>query len=155
MEFQLSYLHRWLLTFFLHWLDQRSLILKICLWCCCKLSVVRIQTVHADFLPPQVCGRSWRGFRLAVQTCLLQLITCIDLKYPSSYSFKPRLLIVDLCVSYYWISVHLSWNLYLGSIANFPWAVSKTDIWIYFQCRFLEGCGEGARFLISPVIINT
>ena len=53
-----------------------------------KLSVGCIQNEHTDFLPPHVFGRSWRGCRLGVHTCLLQLIALIDLKTPSSYSFN-------------------------------------------------------------------
>ena len=53
-----------------------------------------------DLLSPQVFGRSWRGFRLGVQNFWLQLFTLLDLKYPSSSSFKPYSFIVDLCVSY-------------------------------------------------------
>ena len=74
---------------FLHWQYQRLLILKLFLGCDCKLLVGRIQTRHTDFLPPQVCGRLWRGFRLDIQTCSLQLIVYLDLRYPSSSSFKP------------------------------------------------------------------
>ena len=44
-------------------LDQISLILKLFLECDWKLSVGRIQTGHKYFLHPQVCGRSWRGWR--------------------------------------------------------------------------------------------
>ena len=39
--------------------------------------------------PPQVCGRSCRGFRLGVHNCSLQLIVLLDIKSPSSSSFKP------------------------------------------------------------------
>ena len=44
-------------------LDHYSLILKLVLRCDCKLSVGCIQTGHTYLLPPQVCGRSWRGWR--------------------------------------------------------------------------------------------
>ena len=65
-----------------HWYQKLSLGV---IW---KFSVGRIQIGHTDFLPPQVCGRSWQGCLLGVLTCLLQLIAFIDLKYPSSSSLK-------------------------------------------------------------------
>ena len=73
---------------FLNGPDECSLILKLVLGCVRKLSVVCIQTIHIDFLPPQVYGRLWRGFQLGVQTCSLQLIDFHDIKYPSSSSFN-------------------------------------------------------------------
>ena len=48
-----------------------------------------IQTGHTELLPPQVCGKSCREFRLGVQTCPLQLVSFIDIINPSRYSFKP------------------------------------------------------------------
>ena len=50
-------------------LDQCTLILKIILGCDSKSSVVRIQTVHTELLPPQACGRSWQGFQFFYCTC--------------------------------------------------------------------------------------
>ena len=55
-------------------MDQSLLILKLVLGCDCKLSVVCIQTRHTDLMPPQVCGRSWRGCRLCGFTYHHQLI---------------------------------------------------------------------------------
>ena len=55
----------------------------------------------------------------------------------------------------YCISVHWSWNLSSGVIANFQCGVSKPDIWIFFPHIFLGGCGEGAGVLVSPISINT
>ena len=78
-----------MLTCFLHWLYYHSLILKLVPGCVSKLSVGRIQTVHKDFLPLQVFGRSWQGRQLCVQTCLLQLIALLDLKSPSSSFSNP------------------------------------------------------------------
>ena len=46
----------------------------------------------------------------------------------------------------YWISIHWSWNLSLGVLANFPWDVFKPDIRIWPSRRFVEGCGEVAVF---------
>ena len=54
-------------------------------------SVGHIQPGYTYFLPPQVCGRSWQGLRLGVQTFLIQLIDLIDLRSPSSYLFKTSL----------------------------------------------------------------
>ena len=55
----------------LHLLYHRSLILKLVLGCDWKLSVGRIQNGHTNFLPPNDCGRSWRGWQLSVTTCCL------------------------------------------------------------------------------------
>ena len=73
----------------LHWSDQRSLILKLVIGCGRKLSVGHIQNGHKYLLPPQVCGKLRQGCRLGVHTCLLQLISLLDLKSSSSSSFKP------------------------------------------------------------------
>ena len=74
---------------FYNWLDQSSLILKLFLGCDSKFSVGHIQTVHTDFLPPQVFVRSWIGCWLGVHNCFLQMIYFIDKKSPSSSSFEP------------------------------------------------------------------
>ena len=54
-----------------------------------------------------------------------------------------ELLIVDLFVHIYRISVCWYWNLSLGVLENCLWAVSKPDIWIGLPRRFVEGCDEG------------
>ena len=54
----------------------------------------------------------------------------------------------------YWISVHWHWHMYLGGIKNYLWDVSKSETRIYFPCRFVEGCGEGAGGVIALAIIN-
>ena len=82
----------------LHWSGQHSLILKIFPVCVRKLSVGCIQTGHTYLLPLRVCGRLWLGWWLGVQTCLLQLIHLLYLKYPSSFLFT-HFFIVYLCVS--------------------------------------------------------
>ena len=46
----------------------------------------------------------------------------------------------------YRINIHWSWNVSLGVIENCQWAISKPYIRIFFPCRFVEGCGKGARF---------
>ena len=76
------------------------MILKPFPGCVSKLSMGRIQTGYMDFLPLQFCERSWKVCRLSVQTCSLQLISFLDLKYPSSYLFKTFFVDFDLCVSY-------------------------------------------------------
>ena len=48
----------------LHLLDQRSLILKLVLWCDWNFSVVHIQTGYTNLLPLQVCGRLWQWYWL-------------------------------------------------------------------------------------------
>ena len=55
----------------------------------------------------------------------------------------------------YWISVHWYCNLSPDVLENCQWGVSKLYICICFLRRFVEGCGEGARFFISPFVINT
>ena len=84
----------------LHLSDQILLILNFFLGCDWNFSVGRIQTGRRNWLPPQVCGRSWRCFQLGGDTFLIKLIALIDLKYPASYSFKPYFVDFDLCVSY-------------------------------------------------------
>ena len=63
----------------------------------------RIQNGYMDFLPLQVCERSWKFCRLSVQTCLLQFISFLDLKYPSSYLFKTFLLILTCVYHICWV----------------------------------------------------
>ena len=72
-----------------HWLNHCSLVLKLVPRCVRKFPVGSIQTWHAYLLPPLVCGRLWKGWRLVVHTCLLQLISLLDIKSPSSSSLNP------------------------------------------------------------------
>ena len=72
-----------------HWLYQHSLIQKRFLGCVRKLSVSRIQTGYMDLLPPKVCQSSWQGFWLGIQTCLVQLIAFLYIKYQSISLFRP------------------------------------------------------------------
>ena len=39
-------------------------------------------------------------------------------------------------------------------IANFPWALSKTEIFICYRRRIMEGCGVGAcwEFVLAMVL---
>ena len=70
---------------------QRSLILKISLGCDCKLSVVRIQTVHTYFLPPQSLVRfCWGG--LFFYTCSNQWTDWLQ-----GNNLKVLLLIIVMC----------------------------------------------------------
>ena len=84
----------------LYWSSQHPLILKLVLECSLNVSVGHIKTIHTAFLLPQVCVRLWRGCWVFFQTCSLQLIALLDMKYPSSSFSRLLLLIVDLCVSY-------------------------------------------------------
>ena len=60
-----------------------------------------------------------------------------------------------ICVYHiYWISIYWSWNLSLSVLKNWQWDVSKPDIRIFFNRRFVRGCGEGSGFMILPVVIN-
>ena len=72
--------------FCFRWSDQSSLILKLFPGCDWKLSVGHIQTGHTYFLT------------LCVHNCSLQLIALLDLKYPSSYSFKPYFYCLLVCI---------------------------------------------------------
>ena len=97
-----------------HWSYQYSLILKLVLRCVRNFSVGSIQTVHTDLFPPQVCGRSWWECWLDVQTCWLQLIYLLDIKYPSSSSLNP-----------YFVGCWLVCIIFIGSAfidtETFPW----------------------------------
>ena len=62
--------------------------MKLVLGYDCKFSVGLTQTGHTYLLTLQVCGRFWWGFQLGIQNFLLHLIALIDIKYPSSCSFK-------------------------------------------------------------------
>ena len=42
----------------------------------------------------------------------------------------------------HWISIHWSWNLYSGVLANFQWAVSKPDIQSCFLRSFVRDIGK-------------
>ena len=53
----------------LYLLGNRTLILKLVLGCDRKFSVGSIQTGHTDLLPPQACGRLWRGCQFFYCTC--------------------------------------------------------------------------------------
>ena len=111
-----------------------------------QLAVGCIQTRHTDFLPPQVYGRSWRGFRVGVHTCFYQLIALINIKHPSNYLWMPSFLLLTCVYHIYCISVHLSWNFSSGVLENCKWDVSKPDTQILFPRSFTEGRGEGAGF---------
>ena len=95
--------HIWVVDcwpFFPHWYDQRSLNLKLVLAWDWKFSVECIQTILTYFLSAYVCGRSYIGCRLGVQTCLLQFIDLLYLKSLSSSSLMPSFVDFWLFVSY-------------------------------------------------------
>ena len=64
--FKTSFVDCWLVCII--FIYQRSFILKYFLRYDYKLSVARIQTVHMYLLYPQVCGRSWWGWRFLIST---------------------------------------------------------------------------------------
>ena len=98
-----------------------------------------------DLLTSLVCLRLWRGCRLVVQTCSLQLIA---LFLSVKFFVQDFLSLLLTCVYHIcWIRVHWSWNFSLGVSENFQWAVYKPHIHICFPRRFVEGCGEGEVFL--------
>ena len=103
----------------MHWLYQRPFILELVLECVRKFSMGCIQTGHMYLLPPQVFGRSWRGFWLGVKTCSLQLVSFIDIKHFSSYFSGLILLIFDLCVSYSLNHISLILKIVLGCVTKF------------------------------------
>ena len=45
-------------------------------------------------------------------------------------------------------------KLVFGCVSNNMWAVSKSDIWIWFPCRFVEGRGESSGRLFRLVWSN-
>ena len=78
-------------------------------------------------------------FSYSFNYLLIKYWFLVFLKSLSKYLFNLSFVgFVKFCVSY--------WNLSLGLIANFQWAVSKPYIKICFPRRFVGGCGEGAVF---------
>ena len=89
--------------------------------------LTRVPVMYSDFFNSIDCfAWSKTPFNLLVQRLFYWLLTCVH--------------------HIYWISVHLSWNLFSGEIEKFVWEVSKPDIWVWFTHRFVEGCGEGSCF---------
>ena len=131
-----------------------SLILKLVPGCLRIFSVGHIQTRHNDLLPPQVCGRLWRVWRLVVHTFLHPFIYLIDINILQV--LRPILIFLLFACMYFidWISINWLWNLYFGVLENFLCEVSKLDIRILFLRRFVESLGEGAGFMISLVFNN-
>ena len=86
------------------------MILKLVLRCVRKLFAGRIQTGHNYLLPPQVCGRLWRGFRWGVNTCSHQLIYFINKPPPFKFLVQYFFCLLLTCVYHlYRIRVHWSW----------------------------------------------
>ena len=75
----------WLLIFLLYLLDEGSFILKLVLRCVRKLSVVRIKISHKYLIHPQVCGRSWQGWRFCYFTCCHQFIYWLQVNQPKFF----------------------------------------------------------------------
>ena len=69
------------------------------------------------------------SFKLFVQAFFYWLLTCV--------------------YHMYWISVHWSWNLYLGVLANHQWTISKLDICICFYHRLVEDLSSSIHWLAS------
>ena len=136
-----------MLTCFYKFIVSEFIYPEACVGCVRNVSVWRIQTGHMDLLPLQVCRRSWQGWSLGVLTFSCQLIALIYLKISIKLFIKYFFCWFLTCVYHiYCIRIHWSWNLSLGVLENFQWAVSKLYIWIFYPHRFLEGCGEGASF---------
>ena len=82
----LSVIYCWI--FCSWWSYQNSSILIIILGCDRILYVGHIQYVHTYLLPLKSGVISWQGYQLGSNTCWHQLTYFIDLKYPSSSSYK-------------------------------------------------------------------
>ena len=123
-----------------------------CYW---KISVGLIQNGHTYLLPLQVFGRSCQECRLVVQTCLLQLISFLDIRYPSGFLFKT-----------FFVDCLLVCTTFIGSVLinpeacprvclqNFQWAVSKPYIDIFFPAGLWKVMARVTGFGILPVSIN-
>ena len=107
------------------------------------------------FAFPQDCGRLWQGCQLVVTTCWHQLIDFIYLKYPSFSSHYPIIVYCWILFIAFTGAVFVwPWNLPLGVIENYLWAVYKPYIWICFPCRLVEVCGKDYVCVVSLVITN-
>ena len=67
----------------------------------------------------------------------------ISFKFFSQAFFS---ILLNFVYHIYFISVYWSWNLSLGVMENFQWAVSKPDILTWFLWRSVEVRGEGDSF---------
>ena len=143
-------MYHWLLTCLFALIRSALIDPATCPWVCTKLFVGNIQTVHMDLLPPHVCGRSWWGCRLGVQTCSHQFISLLGLKYPSSYFLKPSF--VDCWLVFIEFTVlafiypetcpQVWWQLFCGPYQNrkyrfaYPiglWKVVARELALWFQ----------------------
>ena len=52
------------------------------------------------------------------------------------------------------IRTHWYWNLSLGVLENFLWAISKPEIHVCLPWRLEEGCGEGTSWVFILVHVN-
>ena len=115
---------------------------------CWKLSVGRIQIIHTDLLPSQVCGRLWQRFQLGVQTCSHKLIDLLDLKYPLSYLCTPYFFCFRLvCIKFngsLFIDTEIFPRVYLKIVSrnykNRAYSFfSPTGLWkAWWRCRFCD-----------------
>ena len=114
-----------------------------------------IQFKHKHFFPPQVFGWSWWGCRLGSQTCSLQLIYFLDLKYSSRSLFEP-----------FFVGCWLVWI--ISSIS----ALIYTKTFSPVCCKFFSGPYSNGTYgftslvglwkvvermtvlVVSPVVIN-
>ena len=122
------------------------MILKLVLRCVRKLSVGCIQTGYTELLPLQVCKRLWQGLRLGFQTCSLQLIYLLDLKYPSSSPFKP-----------YFVGFLFVCIIFIGSEfidpETFPWVFKKIFSGPYPNCTYGFSSTKGLRKVVTRVTV--
>ena len=149
--------HIWVVDcwpFFPHWTDQRSLNLKLVLGWDWKVSVGCIQTIHMYLLSAYVCGRSYIGCRLGVQTCLLQFIDLLYLKSPSSSLFKPSFVDFWLFVSYLLDQIVLILKLVLVCDCKFSLGRIQTRQMYFILPQVCVRSWQGCRsfFHLSPSI---
>ena len=116
MGFYFSSFHRLLLTCLFSLIRLEFIDTKTFTQVCCKLSVGGIQIGHTDFIPPQVCGKSWRGCLLGVHTCSHQFISLFDITPLQVICSSLILLIFDLYVLNSLDQRSLNLNFFFGCV---------------------------------------
>ena len=139
----------------MYWSDQRSLILKLVLGCSDKLSLGRIKPRHMYLLLPHLCGWSCKGWRVGVKNCVIQLIALLDLRSPSSSSFKTSFVYYwHVCIiftgSYFIDPGTCFWMLLLIVSGTYP--NRNTDLIPSQVCRRLwQGCRFSWLYVSPPI----
>ena len=89
LEFYLSSLRRWFLTYLSALIVLAFIDPETCPQFWLEIVSRPYPNRTYEFSHPSGCVRSWRGWQLGVQACLLQLVALLNLKYSSSSLFKP------------------------------------------------------------------